>query len=252
MPAPVQYMRRFFISDYTTGSSLVILDRDESHHLRKVLRLQVGEKVELLDGRGKCYQGTIDNLADRVEVRLERELASPVESLHPLWVCQGDLKGRKMDELVQRCTELGVQRFIPFHASRSQGRVDQKRQQRKRERWLATMKSACKQSGRLTLMEIADECSFEILISREHWQADVEKILFWEEEQEFRLSSLELGRSANPVCLMLGPEGGFTREEVEQARQCGWRTASLGSQILRAETATLAAVSITQHLLGTI
>jgi 16S rRNA (uracil1498-N3)-methyltransferase len=157
-----------------------------------------------------------------------------------------------MDELVQRCTELGVQRFVPFHSDRSQGRADKKRRQRREERWLATVKSACKQSGRLTLMEIGSECSFEALLALEQTRIGGLKLLFWEAEQEVRLSDLGIGESTGPVWLMFGPEGGFTEEEVVMARRQGWRTVSLGGQVLRAETATLAAVSIMQNLLGTI
>ena len=146
-------MRRFFIDPVVDLDSPVVLDREEAHHCLRVLRLQHGDSVELLDGIGGLYRGSIELLGRQVAIRLQAKIAQEPEPACPVWLFQGDLKGKKMDELVQRCTELGVTRFLPFTSSRSQGRLEQERWARKQQRWRDLVRAACKQSGRMHLMD---------------------------------------------------------------------------------------------------
>ena len=246
-------MRRFFIKPVEDLHSPVVLDREEAHHCLRVLRLQHGDEVELLDGIGGLYRGSIEQLGRQVVIRLQEKIAQEAEPAHPVWLFQGDLKGKKMDELVQRCTELGVTRFLPFTSSRSQGRIADERWVRKQQRWRDLVRAACKQSGRLRLMDTAQQRPIGDYLAAQLPTATL-KLLFWEEEKTCRLEAVDwpaAGCSA-AVALMMGPEGGFAEGEVEQARQHGWTIVSLGSGILRAETATIAAVAIVQHRLGTI
>ncbi len=245
-------MRRFFIEPFEPGEpgrTRVLLDRDESHHLRRVMRLQVGTRIELFDGSGALYTGEIETLGKEVAVRL---LSSqpPVEvSSALLHVCQGDLKGSKMDFLVEKCTELGVAQFTPFFSGRSQGRVEPQRWAQKRQRWQARIRAACKQSGRLRFMELGREQEFTDLLGGKD-QNPGTRIILSEYETATRLGDVLQGAFRQPVWLMLGPEGGFSEAEAEQALSRGWRPVSLGARILRAETATVAAVAICQQLLG--
>jgi 16S rRNA (uracil1498-N3)-methyltransferase len=243
-------MRRFFIDPIAEHEPVVILDREESRHLTRVLRLEVDDEVELIDGTGNLYCGRVESLGEKVLVNRLTKQESVVETAAPLWVCQGDLKGKKMDLVVQKCTELGVSCLLPFASDRSQGRIDIKRSKRRQERWDTIIKSACKQSGRLTLMEMFPESSFSKLITARSLPDQAMKILFWEEEQSTRLTGLNWRQPAGPICLMIGPEGGFSATEAEEARDNGWQLASLGRQVLRAETAVIAAVAITQYLRG--
>ena len=142
-------MRRFYISSKALNSDPVILDQEESHHLIRVLRLKEGDEIELFDGTGALYTGKIDQIRRQVTVRSVSLTQAPGEQHGgSVIVCQGDLKGGKMDFLVEKCTELGVERFVPFSAGRSQGRLDQRRLQQRRQRRMAIVKKACKQSGR--------------------------------------------------------------------------------------------------------
>jgi len=231
----------------------VSLDRQESHHIARVLRMRAGDQLELIDGEGSHCRGIIESLGRSVVVRLLEKWTDSIEPRRELWVCQGDLKGKKMEFLVQKCTELGVAYFFSFHSSRSQGRLDDQRQDRKLARWQDLVKAACKQSGRLRSMRLAEESFFGDLIKTEQFAGASTKLLLWEEEKNCRLADFDLSGADGPdgpVCLMLGPEGGFSADEAVLARQHGWTTVSLGRHILRAETATLAAVSIVQHMLG--
>jgi 16S rRNA (uracil1498-N3)-methyltransferase len=163
------------------------------------------------------------------------------------------LKGKKMDDLVQRCTELGVTRFLPFTSSRSQGRIEGERSARKQQRWRELVRAACKQSGRLRPMDTARQRPIGDCIA-EQLPAATLKLLCWEEEKTCRLAAVDWSAAVRSaaVALMMGPEGGFAEEEVELARRHGWTIVSLGSDILRAETATIAAVAIVKHRLGAI
>ena len=113
------------------------------------------------------------------------------------------------------------------------------------------VEAACKQSRRLFLMNL-EALSFDELFNHESITDSDLKIVFWEEEHEADLASIDWNAPYAKVCIMLGPEGGFSTDEIAAAKEKGWISMSLGPAILRAETATLAAVSIVQHRLGSI
>lgn len=244
-------MRRFLFNYKEIEGSIVRLCSEESHHITNVLRLAAGAEVELFDGKGKLFLGEIEEIGKRVRVRL----VSPKEVISQegaaLWLFQADLKGKKMDLVIQKSTELGVERFFPFTCSRSQGRVGKDRRQRKSKRWQKLIEGACKQSMRLTLMRCEEEMSMSAALgSAALSQSSGPKLLFWEEERDYHLSDIDWGKPFDRACIMLGPEGGFSDQEIVEAHELGWQTVSLGRQVLRAETATIAAISIVQHNLA--
>jgi 16S rRNA (uracil1498-N3)-methyltransferase len=242
-------MRRFYVSPDALTSESVLLDQEESHHLARVLRLQQGETVELFDGTGALYTGRIERIGKQVSVSLESQKHRQVKQRGgAVTLCQGDLKGGKMDFLVEKATELGVERFIPFSAGRSQGRLDEARLKQRRQRRMSIVKKACKQSGRLRFMQVDEELGFAELLSI-NFDPLYRKFIFWEKEESLMLAEAVGGQKDTPVCLMIGPEGGFSEEEVGQAQSCGWQPVSLGDLTLRAETATISAVAIVNHLL---
>lgn len=231
---------------------MVSLSPEESKHAVRVLRLTRGAPVELLDGLGNVYKGEIVDTAKVVQVRLLEKVTSAVQSIKHLSVYQAILRGEKMDVVVQKCTELGVGALHPFHSLRCQGKLGAKVSDKKYSRWQRIGLAACKQCYRPVPMQIAEPELLGALLEPETGVGEEAglKLLFWEEEKETRLSDLKAIEDAASIQLMLGPEGGFAEEEVQQARLRGWQTVGLGERILRAETATLAAVSIVQHLRG--
>jgi len=184
-----------------------------------------------------------------VEVRIVGVVASDEDPGKTVWVGQGILKGEKLDTVVQKCTELGVTRFSPFMSSRCQGKADPGQNRKKHERWQRIGLAACKQCLRPKLMQIDAPVSLADLLRES--DATV-RLLFWEEEKEVHLLDIPDLQKAQSVAVLLGPEGGFSCEEVDLARQLGWSTVSLGKRILRADTATLTAVSIVQFLIGNL
>jgi 16S rRNA (uracil1498-N3)-methyltransferase len=241
-------MRRFFTDPLAPDCTRTLLDQDESRHLRHVLRVSAGEKIELIDGHGMRYSGTVEQLGKQVAVAIGSRRKEKDDSA-PIIVSQGDLKGGKIDFLVEKCTELGVRTFIPFTAGRSQGRIDAARRERRRARHESIVKSASKQCGRFYFMQIEPEMTFEELIGLGCDPA-CRKIMLWEKADGVTLSDVIGEDQLSPVYLTIGPEGGFSAEEAARARAAGWRQVSLGPRILRAETAAVAAVAVVNHLLG--
>ena len=245
-------MRRFFFDPSLRNGDRVFLSEDESRHISKVLRLKKGDSIELLDGLGTLYHAVISTVGREVEAKVEGVIASEADIGKSLLVWQGILKGEKMDTVVQKCTELGVSGIVPFQSSRCQGKLGQMQARKKHERWQRIGIAACKQCLRLSSMEIDTPRTYTESLNRESENNNILRLLFWEEEKTTHLHDIPDIDQASSLALMLGPEGGFTRDEVEQARLLGWRTVSLGDRILRAETATLSAVSIVQFLTGNL
>jgi 16S rRNA (uracil1498-N3)-methyltransferase len=123
---------------------------------------------------------------------------------------------------------------------------------KKHERWQRIALAACKQCLRLQTIQIDAPESYTASLSTKSADKDILRLLFWEEEKNTHLHDIREIDQASSLALMLGPEGGFTRQEVDEARLLGWRTVGLGDRILRAETATLSAVAIVQYLAGNL
>ena len=245
-------MRRFFFDPSLRNGDKVFLSEEESRHITKVLRLKIGDMIELLDGLGAVYQAIISAVGRQVEADIQGIVVTEPGIDKSIWVWQGILKGEKMDTVVQKCTELGVTGLIPFQSSRCQGKLDPVQGRKKQQRWQRIGIAACKQCLRLQLITIEAPASYTESLSKKSDESTMLRLLFWEEEKTTHLHDVANIDKAGSLALMLGPEGGFTREEVEQARLLGWRTVGLGDRILRAETATLSAVSIVQYLAGNL
>ncbi len=244
-------MRRFFIDPGRRLADLVTLSEQESYHIGRVLRLQNDTEIELIDGIGGLFAAVIVDVGRIVTCRIVGQKEMVDKERVPLWVGQGLLKGKKMDSTIQQCTELGVTRLSPFVSSRCQGRPDETRGRRKSDRWERIVLSACKQCGRAQQMEIDEVRDFAAMLALVDQDVHILKLIFWEAEAEVHLHEAMLrDRAIDRACILLGPEGGFCRTEIAAAREQGWQTVSLGSHILRAETATLVAVSLVQYLLG--
>jgi len=242
-------MRRFFIQPETEILDEIFLPKEESHHLSRVLRLPVGSVLQLLDGKGNKHDATILKTGKQVLLQIISSSHTAHDAI-PLRVYQSVLKGQKIEFLVQKCTELGVTEFTPFYSERCQLKKKELEKVRKKyDRWQRIIKEACKQCGTPWAMTLKPLLSFTEMV-REQKQ-EVQKILFWEEEEHVHsLHNLPLQKNKYGLQIVFGPEGGFPKSEVMAAKDAAFHIISLGSRILKAETANIAAVAITQHLLG--
>lgn len=245
-------MRRFFFEGSREDGDVVELPESESRHIHRVLRLKVGEGVELLDGGGKVYSAVIVETGKRVRARILEVLAEHDAVSVSLVVGQGQLKGQKMDMVIQKCTELGVERVAPFWSSRCQGKLTDQQGLKKLERYRRIVESACKQCCRAELMTVDPPREFPDFLAAFPNKDERLRLLFWEEERDVSLHDISIPEATREVVVLLGPEGGLSAQEAELARSQGWQTVSLGKRILRAETAALTAASIMQFLLQNI
>lgn len=244
-------MRRFFIDQpkIEVPASAVVTGSDV-RHIKNVLRLKPGDEVRLFDGKGLEYDARIVSLgSDRVELLATRSFCSETESPVQIAVAQGFLKDKKMDELIRQLTELGITAWVPFFAERSVPKPDKQRLDSRMERWKNIAKESLKQCRRGRIPEISAPVSFEAVLNM--GKAFDFRIMFWENEQtNFAFPREQRSGHYETVFAMLGPEGGFAPDEVERAMSCGWVSAALGPRILKAETATISAVTLLQYFFG--
>ena len=244
-------MRRFFIEESKIADPIIIITGSDAAHIKKVLRMEPGDRIGLFDGSGFEYEARIENLfSGSVEVSITKRFLSALESPVQITVAQALLKDKKMDILARQLTEIGITKLIPFTAVRSVPRPDKKKLSARRKRWEKIAIEALKQCGRGHVTEIGETVTFNDVIKVDD-ECDL-KIVFWENESKPVSDVVQQvhDRHYRKILAVLGPEGGFTEREIEDARACGFVTASLGPRILRAETAAIVACTILQYLFG--
>ena len=243
-------MRRFFIEQTKITNTRIFITGSDAAHIKKVLRMKAGDRIGLFDGRGFEYEARIENLlAGSVEVSITKRFLSTSESPVQIIVAQALLKNKKMDILARQLTEIGITKLIPFTSIRSVPRPDEKRLSARRKRWEKIATESLKQCRRGYVTEIGETITFNDIIKID--KCDF-KIVFWENELKpvSNADQQVYDGKCKKILSVLGPEGGFTEKEIEDARDWGFVTASLGPRILRAETAAVAACTILQYLFG--
>ncbi len=243
-------MRYFFVEQSAIAGSTAMITGPDARHINTVLRMKPGQRIGLFDGKGFEFEASIVSISpDRVEVSIIQRFPSIAESPVQVIVAQAFLKERKMDGLVRQLTELGITRWIPFFASRSVARPDKKQLSSRTERWKKIAKEALKQCRRGRIPEICEAVSYEDVLDLGQF-CDL-KIAFWEGElKPVHVSLPKPDPKFKKIFALLGPEGGFSTQEIERARERGFVTAALGPRILRSETATVAACVLLQYIYG--
>ena len=218
--------------------------------MARVLRLKKDTRIILADGSGREYTGTIHQVAsESIAVTLEENRVAPATEAGPrITLFQGLPRGDKLDSILQKCTELGAAGIVPFTAARSMARLPAGRLNEKVERWQRIAREAARQSGRMSVPEVSFAGNLaDVLRQADH----AVRLLLWEEEEAGTLRKLlaEL-RPPESIAVIVGPEGGLTREEVADATECGFVTVSLGKRVVRTETAGPAILAILQFSWG--
>jgi 16S rRNA (uracil1498-N3)-methyltransferase len=243
-------MRRFFIHPDEIVKIHPSISGSEARHMARVLRMSFGKQVLLFDGTGKEYEALISGISSqKVEFNILREIPLKSESEIELICAQAYLKDKKMDLLSRQLTELGVSTWIPFISDHSIPKPTSTRFALRKERWEKITIEAMKQCRRRTPLRITALFSFDECL--EYGKPFTHKILFWEKEQ--RSIHPDAGELVNPpkqIMVILGPEGGFSDQEVKKATSFGFSIASLGPRILKAETAAVASCVLIQYLFG--
>lgn len=239
---------RFYVAPAQIGNPGVTLDAEESHHLTRVLRLGEGARVFVFDGEGSEWECEIARVAKReVELKVLSQLNGVVESPLRLTLAQALIKGDKFDWVVQKATELGVTRIVPLLTEHCDVRRTEGRAEQRVQRWRRISLEALKQCGRRRLVEISEPAPFEDFC--ESAATDARLIFSERGGQTLREISAE-APNVNQISLCVASEGGWSERELQKAEASDFIAASLGSRILRTETAAIVAVTLAQHLFG--
>lgn len=244
-------MRCFFVDRIRSSDGSCSIKGPEAKHIFNVLRMEPGEQFILMDQQGTRFLALIESACTQeIRVSLEKPLPKPSPSSVNITLCQSLLKSRQMDYMIQKTSELGVDSIIPFLSKRTVVRLDKDRYANKMRHWNEIARNSAKQSGRSVPAEIVPVFTFEKLMQK--WKSeDLLKVILWEEEGSRDLKSLlKESKSVSTVVGMVGPEGGFTKQEIEASRDAGFISASLGKRTLRAETAAITLVGIIQYECG--
>lgn len=243
-------MRRFFLERERILSEKPTLRGPDVKHVRTVLRLKLGDELFLFDGKGTEYRARITaSTSKAVVLSVAEAFPSTSESPVQITIGQGLLKAKKMDSIVRQVTELGIHALIPVMTEWSVPQPKPERWAEKERRWKTISWESLKQCGRSQTPHLASPTSFEALVRAS--EPYTYKIIF-HDSHPGSASALPPEEAEGPgkVIALIGPEGGFSPDEVEMALGAGFRCVSLGPRILKADTAVVAACAILQYLFG--
>ena len=231
-------MYQFFVEPEQIGPEWATITGPDVNHIRNVLRMKPGEAVRISDGKGSCYDGTVDTLqSDEIIVRLTGEKMESTELPVEVVLFQGLPKSDKMEWIIQKNTELGVGAIVPVATSRAVVKLDEKKADSKVKRWNGIAEAAAKQSKRTLIPEVRSVLSFKQALL-ESATFDV-KLMPYENAEGMAFTRKCIGeiRPGAKVAVFIGPEGGFSEAEAKEAASAGMIIANLGPRILRCETA---------------
>lgn len=244
-------MRRIRLTAPPQDGGIVTLAPSEARYVARVLRLRVGDEVAAFDGHGHEWHLRLTAVApELVQGQVMAAMATTGASPLPLILGQTlPKKSGNMDLIVEKCSELGLTTLVPLYTERTVVRETPGRLETKLARWRRVAEAAARQCGRRVLLDIQTPQSLNDFC--EGHRTVPTKIVGWEEEPHRGIRDmLEQENPVGPVVALVGPEGGLTEPEVAHARSNGFVTVSLGSRILRTETAAMALVSLIRYAQG--
>ncbi len=232
-------MRQFFAGEKLQVGSRYYFDRNQSHHIADVLRMKNNDEVRIVDCEGKAFTGRLFFENSKVGATLTYENEGFEE---PSVICAAALiKKEKWELVIQKACELGATRIVPLITRRTIIRLEEKEISRKLERWNKIALEACQQCNRTTI------CTVErpVTISKLDQYKQEVNLVAYENEENIRLRDM---LDSDRITFVVGPEGGFEKEEVNKLNDMGFVSVSLGNRILRAETATMFILSVIEGL----
>ena len=242
-------MHRFFVDYKVSSDQIVIDDKNDVNHIKRALRVTIGEKLEICDVESDEYIVEVKSLDDVIICDVIEKSTVDRESPIQIDLYQGLAKGSKMETIIQKSVELGIHTIYPLNTKRAIVKLDDKGEKKKVERWQKIADEAAKQSKRSHLPVV------EKVLSIKNFSSVSKKydliLVAYELESSRTLKQL-LSNDYKRIAVVIGPEGGFEVEEVDTLVKLGAHSISLGPRILRTETAGSTLVSILQYELGDI
>ncbi len=243
-------MHRFFVSPDGFSEKTATIKGPDVNHIRTVLRMKPGDRVEVIDGEGFQYEVVLAEVErDHVRGKILSKTAMQTESPVNIRMGQALIKGNAFDLLVRKATELGVHSIVAIRTQRCVARLAKESESYRTQRWQRIAEEASKQCGRSRVPEIHSTVLSIEEFCQQSSDCDL-KLVFWEEEQKTRLQDIISPDSVSSIAFLAGPEGGWTEEEVDFLKQQGFQTVTLGPRLLKADSASLVILSLLQHRWG--
>ncbi len=234
-------MQRYFIPANKLTGSQIQLTGDEVHHIKNVMRNKPGDRIVVCIEDGYDYVCVIGEINSRqIDCRIVEKFPSQGEPQTKITIAQSLVKGDKLEWIVQKGTEIGASSFQPFRSARSIVKINARKEMKKQDRWQRIAKEAAEQSHRGKVPAVLPVLSWNAMLD------EIEKFplaLIAYEKGGLPLKQVMTGIQAAEILLLIGPEGGFTKEEIHNAHERGAVPITLGPRILRTETAPLVALS---------
>jgi 16S rRNA (uracil1498-N3)-methyltransferase len=238
---------RLFVSGQLINGTELLVEGDRARYLGRVLRLRVGDEITVFNGEGPEWAATIGGMTrNTATLNVGESYEVGTESPLRIHLVQGISRGERMDFVVQKATELGVTRITPVLTEYGVVKLDQARAGKRRDHWTSVAASACEQSGRTRLPLIDAPMTLKDWFGSKPAEADAELVLM----PGAAASLAAIDTPTNRICLLIGPEGGLSEIEYEDAAISGFSAVSLGPRVLRTETAAVAALSVLQSRWG--
>jgi len=240
-------LTRLFLDTELRAQASVQLNAEQAHYIGRVLRLQAGATLSVFNGESGEYSAVLSSIGKTAAtVMLGNPVPCATESSLRVHLVQGISRGERMDIIVQKATELGVKRITPVFTEFGVVRLAGERAEKRREHWQKVAVSACEQCGRIRPPLIDEPLPLKSWLGSRNTAGTMDLILRPGAAQALAA----LPAPETKVCLLIGPEGGFSATEYEDAGVAGFMPVSLGPRILRTETAALAAITVAASMWG--
>lgn len=240
-------MNKFYVPKECIKGNTALISGQEAHHILDVLRYKKGDKLQLFDGTGKLYQGRIlDTQAKKVKLKIESIGEDKLGSNLKITLVQALAKKNKMDYIVEKTTELGVDVIIPIQTARTIVKLDKERGDLRKRRWQRIAQEASKQCGRRTVPQVKDLTTWENVLSilKDY---DLKLLACLGEKRQKIKDVLHTQVNTKSIVFLIGPEGDFTPGEIRQATDSGCIAVSLGKTVLKSDTAAISALAMINY-----
>ena len=238
----VEWMRRFFRNSEDKIGDEIIIQGNDFHHMKNALRLTDGDEVRVVID-GVIYICSLSFQEDRAIAHIQNVEEKSYESPLKVHLYQGILKGDHMDYVLQKATELGVTKISPLETERTIVRLNENKYRKRKKRYEKIVEEAAKQSKRTVIPEIGGICQLKDI-------TEDFVICGYEKDQSGNLREIIREIDQKEIAIVIGPEGGFSEEEIKLLREKGAKIADFGPRILRGETAPIFLLSVLQYELG--
>jgi len=243
-------MHRFFVTSEGFSENTVTLKGSDVNHIRTVLRMKAGDRIEVIDHQGIRYEVVLADVErDYVRGEILSKIDIQTESPVNIQMGQALIKGNAFDLLVRKATELGVHSISALKTQRCVARLAKESQSYRTQRWQRIAEEAAKQCGRSHIPQV----NSSVLSLEEYCQQSIDsdlKLVFWEGEQQNRLQGVKSPDTVTSIAFLAGPEGGWAAEEIDFLKEQGFQTVSLGPRLLKADSVSRVILSLLQHRWG--